>query len=236
MKQKLKESLLTFFFPRRCAVCDCVVAENAQICPDCAKKVHLLSGDICMICGKKVKDGSVYCYDCKHKKHEFVRNFAVFVYSDIRESVYRFKYSGRAEYAGYYAKEAYKLHGKQLDALRADAIIPVPLHPSKQRKRGYNQAEEFAKELSVIMGIPVRTDLIKRCKRTKPLKTLNISERQNNLKKAFLFTQNDVKLSTIILVDDIYTTGATLDAVAKECHKAGIDRIYAITVAVGTGL
>ena len=236
MKTELKEWLLTLLFPRRCAVCDSIVTGGDGICRECAPKIRFLPENICMVCGKIVNEGNVFCYDCSRKKHVFIRNFAVFVYDDIRESLYRFKYNGRAEYAEYYASSAYKRLGAQLRRLNAQALVPIPLHPSKKRKRGYNQAEEFAQELSRLSGIPVRTDLVKRQKRTKPLKTLNTSERQNNLKKAFLFTQNDVKLSTIILVDDIYTTGATLDAVASVCHEAGIARIYGVTVAVGTGL
>lgn len=236
MKTDIKECLLALFFPRRCAVCDGIVTGRGCICRECAPKIRFLPENICMVCGKIVKEGKVLCYDCSRKEHAFIRNFAVFVYGDVRESLYRFKYSSRAEYAEYYAASAYKRLGTQLRQLNAQALVPIPLHPSKKRKRGYNQAEEFARELSRLSGIPVRTDLIKRKKRTKPLKTLNVSERQNNLKKAFLFTQNDVKLNTIILVDDIYTTGATLDAVASVCHEAGIAQIYGVTVAVGTGL
>lgn len=236
MKNKIIQLLFDLFFPKRCAVCDSVIGENEDACPECVRKTRLLSSDVCMICGKKVDEGKTFCYDCNRKQHFFKRNFSVFEYSDIRESLYRFKYSGRAEYARFYAKKAYELHGRHLKAIRADAIVPVPLHPARQRKRGYNQAEEFAKELSLLTGIPVRSDLIQRKKKTKALKTLNVSQRQNNLKKAFLFTQNDVKLNTIILVDDIYTTGTTLDAVAKECIAGGISRIYSVTVAVGTGL
>lgn len=236
MKTEIKECLLALFFPRRCAVCDSIVVGRGCICKACVPKIRFLPENICMVCGKIVKEERVLCYDCSRKEHAFIRNFAVFVYGDVRESLYRFKYSGRAEYAEYYAASAYKRLGAQLRQLNAQALVPIPLHPSKKRKRGYNQAEEFARELSRLVGIPLRTDLIKRKKRTKPLKTLNVSERQNNLKKAFLFTQNDVKLSTIILVDDIYTTGATLDAVASVCHEAGIARIYGVTVAVGTGL
>lgn len=235
-KRNIREKMLTVFFPKRCAVCDDVIAGEEGICPGCVSKVRLLTGDTCMLCGKKVKDGAAYCYDCNCKEHVFKRNFSVFMYTDMRESLYRFKYNGRAEYAKYYAKMAYGLHKKQLQKINADAVIPVPLHVSRQRKRGYNQAEEFAKELALLMGVPVRNDLIRRIKRTKPLKTLNASQRQNNLKKAFLFTQNDVKLSTIILVDDIFTTGATLDAVAGICRGAGVDKIYTLTIAVGNGL
>ena len=233
--KRLKDKAISIIFPKRCAGCDCVIPAEKDVCEECSRKIHMLSGAVCMICGKKVKKDSVYCYDCGRKKHEFFQNTAVFEYADIRQSLYRFKYNGRSEYAEYYAKKAYELHGKKIASWNADAIIPVPLHPLRFRKRGYNQAEEFARSLSVLTGIPVYTDVVKRVKNTKPLKLLSLSQRQNNLKKAFLFMQNDVKLNTIILVDDIYTTGATLDAVSMACKEGGVNGIYTITVAVGRG-
>ena len=224
------------FFPRRCAICDRVISGEEGICNSCKKTVHSLRGATCMKCGKKVSEEKVYCYDCTRRAHDFERNFSVFEYPVIRESLYRFKYSGRAEYAAYYAKEAYKLHGKRIMQLQADALVPVPLHKARFRRRGYNQAQELAYELSKLTGIPVCDGLIKRVKSTKALKTLDVRQRQNNLKKAFLIMQNDVKLKTIIVVDDIYTTGATLDAVAAVCKEAGIGTVYSLTVAVGNGL
>ena len=165
-RKKLKNDILTLFFPKRCAGCDCIIAGNSGVCSACKTKIRLLAGDACMSCGKKVKDGTVYCYDCSRKKHVFIQNIAVFVYSDIRESLYRFKYNGRAEYAAYYARMAYELHGKKMMSWKVDAIIPIPLHESGYRKRGYNQAEEIAKELSARTGIPVKTDFLKRVKNT----------------------------------------------------------------------
>lgn len=235
IRKQIKDKIITLFFPKRCAGCDCVIAGDEGVCSACAGRIRLLAGETCMCCGKKVKDGSVYCYDCGRKKHVFGQNIAVFEYADVRESLYRFKYNGRAEYAKYYAKKAYELHKKRIDLWKADAIVPVPLHRSRYRKRGYNQAEEFAKELSALTGIPVCNTVLKRVKNTKPLKLLSLPERQNNLKKAFLFMQNDVKLNTIILVDDIYTTGTTLDAAAKACIEGGVAGIYTITIAVGRG-
>lgn len=224
------------FFPRRCTICDRVISSGIGICETCRKKVHPLCGDTCMKCGKKIKGNNTYCYDCARRDHDFERNFSVFEYPVIRESLYRFKYKGRAEYAAYYVREAYRMHAKRITELHADAIVPVPLHKYRLRRRGYNQATELAKELSLLIGVPVREDLIKRVKSTKALKTLDVRERQNNLKKAFLIIQNDVKLNTIIVVDDIFTTGATLDAVARAFKGAGVKNVYSLTVAVGNGL
>ena len=120
-------------------------------------------------------------------------------------------------------------------ACRADALIPVPLHKGKLRVRGYNQAEVLAKELSVLTGIPMFPDLIERVEKTAPMKDLSAAERQNNLKRAFKIRRNDVKLSTIIIIDDIYTTGSTIDAVSREFKKAGAQRIYFLTLAIGRG-
>ena len=234
--KKVLSKIADLFFPRRCTICDKVIVNQDGICIACAKITKPLTGAVCMKCGKKLDGNMLHCYDCSRKQHKFVRNFSVFEYPHVRESLYRFKYQGRAEYAKYYAVQAYRLHGKRMEGLNADAIIPVPLHVSRYRKRGYNQAQELAKELSKLIHVPVKTHFIKRIKATKPLKTLDISGRQNNLKKAFLIMQNDVKLKTIILVDDIYTTGTTLDEISGVCRAAGVENIYSLTVAVGNGL
>ena len=121
-------------------------------------------------------------------------------------------------------------------SLGAQALVPVPIHKSRQRKRGYNQAQLLAEVLSVYSGIPVCDTLIARCGKTRPQKNLTDRERQNNLKKAFKILQNDVKLSTIVIIDDIYTTGSTIDAMCEILSSVGISRIYCLTLAVGRGI
>ena len=119
---------------------------------------------------------------------------------------------------------------------KPDALVPIPLHKRKLKTRGYNQAELVARELSRYWGIPVVNNLIVRCKNTKPMKGIVGTDRQNNLKKAFKLGVNDVKLNTIIIIDDIYTTGSTIDAVSKVCLDAGISKVYFLTVSIGYGL
>ena len=114
--------------------------------------------------------------------------------------------------------------------------MPVPLHKSRMRKRGYNQARVLAGELSALTGIPVYADWIGRVEKTVPMKDLPAAERQNNLKRAFKILRNDVKLNTIIIIDDIYTTGSTIDAMSRELRNVGVRRIYFITLAIGRGI
>lgn len=207
-----------------------------MICDECVDILQTTCRDTCMVCGKTLPQGGMYCYDCQRRKHYFEKNLAVFEYESIKQSLYRFKYNGRSEYARFYANQTYEQWKETILSWNADAIIPVPLHKSRKRKRGYNQAQEFARELSRCFGIPMRDDLIIRKKSTKPMKLLSREQRQNNLKKSFILRGNDVKLNTIILVDDIYTTGTTLDCISLECRRAGIRNIYSITIASGKGV
>ena len=188
-----------------------------------------------MKCGKPVKEEEEYCYDCRGKKHEFLQGAAVFEYDFVRQSLYRYKYGGRQEYKECYGLFMAHCLKDKMNRWQPQAFVPVPLHKERQRKRGYNQAELLAEELSKYFHIPVIKDLVIRCKKTRPMKEIDGSERQNNLKKAFLLGRNDVKLDTIIIIDDIYTTGSTIDAVSRVCKEAGIRNIYFLTVSIGHG-
>ena len=126
--------------------------------------------------------------------------------------------------------------GRQILSWKVDALVPVPLHPARKRKRGYNQAELLALEIGKQLGLRVENNWLIRTKNTVPQKLLNGQERQNNLKKAFNIGRNDVKLyDRIILVDDIYTTGTTIDTVSEVLLKGGAERIYYICVSIGAG-
>ena len=229
--------LISAVYPARCAVCDDVIASDELLCGKCAVKIRPIRGDTCRKCGKVLNDtGRLYCYDCSRKIHFYDRGFAVFEYGDIKKSLYRFKYSGRAEYAAFYAYAADRFIGRELRALGLDAVIPIPIHRARMTKRGYNQAYELAKELSERIGVPVRDDIISRRINTVPLKKLSEEERKNNLKNAFIIASNDVKLKKILLVDDIYTTGSTIDAVSRLLKSAGVREVYFLTVAIGAGL
>lgn len=241
--RKIKNMIEELLFPRRCPVCDEVlpvlaVRETSRfICPACRKKVERVKEPVCKKCGKPIgEERKENCADCERKKHEFVQGKAVFAYKGpIKESLYRFKYGNRREYADFYAQETLRYYEKWITDRKIQVIIPIPLHKSRQRRRGYNQAELFAKILGERMGIPVRTDLLIREKNTVPQKELSETERKNNLKNAFKITENIVQLTYILLVDDIYTTGSTLDAAAHTLRQAGGTYIYFICISSGRG-
>lgn len=232
----IKEKILDFFYPRRCVICDDVTDDKASgVCHDCVSQIVYIKPPFCMKCGKQLDDETEYCRDCKNKNHNYVQGTALYEYGSMADSLFRFKYAGRGEYALFFAKELWQRRGAWLLSLKPDVLIPVPVHPSRKRKRGYNQAELIARELSRLTGIPVNTKLIIRSKKTLPQKELTEKQRQNNLKRAFKILQNDVKLNTIVIVDDIYTTGSTVDAMSSLLLQAGIGRVYYMALAVGKG-
>lgn len=206
------------------------------VCRKCIPKLRPIKDSFCCICGKPLqKQEEEFCHDCLGRDHYYTRGRAAFEYQSLADSIYRFKYAGRQEYAEYYGRAISRILSDEDSFRKAEAIIPVPLHKKRKNRRGYNQAELLAGVLGKQWRIPVRENLVIRCKNTQPMKLLNPSQRQNNLKKAFKLTQNDVKLKTIIIVDDIYTTGSTIDAIAALFVKAGVRNIYFITLAIGRG-
>lgn len=235
MKQ-LKERILNLLYPRRCPMCDGVLAKNEiYICKACIPKVQVVGEVHCMKCGKMLaQEEAEYCADCLCHAHVFDRGRTIFVYDGpVKKSIYRFKYARRKEYAEAYAYFAERELGDFIRSVKPDVLVPVPLHRVRYRKRGYNQAELFAKALGRRMGIRVEGKMVKRTKNTLPQKELDLPARQNNLKKAFKLCRNDVKLKTIIIVDDIYTTGSTMDALAELFRGVGVQRIYFLAISGG---
>lgn len=234
---KIKEALASIVFPPRCPVCDEVIHVGKDTCDDCRKKVVCIGEPVCKKCGKPLENQRrEYCSDCARKQHYFSQGKAVFVYQgEIRQSMYRFKYSNKREYASYYAKEAARIYGGWIRRKQIEAIVPVPMYRWKEKGRGYNQATVFAAALGERMRLPVEKRMVKRIRNTTPQKELNDVERKANLKKAFQLVPDIVKYKKILIVDDIYTTGSTIDAVAEVLLQAGVDEIYFLCISIGEG-
>lgn len=238
---KLMEGVLDIFYPKRCVICDQVLASREEyLCKHCISLPRFIGEDYCMKCGKPVKNEEEYCMDCKDKKTTYLYGRSTFVYDHfMRTSVSRFKYHGRQEYAKYYAHEMYQRFGAWMKAVKADALIPVPIHRERFRQRGFNQAESIAKELSRLSKIPVLSGFLMRIKNTLPQKELSEKERFQNLQQAFQVASCKEKLykemKCVIIIDDIYTTGSTIEACSQILRKWGIEKIYFLCVCIGQG-
>lgn len=211
---------------------------NETICDDCKDKVMLVKKPSCLKCGRPIYSNEAeYCEECEKKKHLFYKGISAYVYSDIvKKSIYRFKYSNRRYYAKTYGEMIAKEFLSEIKRWDCDVIVPVPIHRNRYKKRGYNQAEILAKELSKYIGIPVDSSILVRKINTLPQKELDANGRKNNLENAFKISKSVVQYKKIILVDDIFTTGSTIDACAAMFLAAGVYKIYFISLSIGIGI
>lgn len=225
--------ILDYLYPPRCPVCDRICGKG--ICDPCRQKLVYIKEDFCLKCGKPLSDSrQEYCADCRKRKHAYLQGRALFSYQGvIRKSLYRLKYANKREYAHYYGEEMAKHLGKWILQKKITKIVPIPLHPARKRQRGYNQAALLARSIGLSMDIPVDEHLLYRVKKTVPQKELTGQERKVNLNGAFAVRRSIRPGERILLVDDIYTTGSTVDAAAECLMRAGSSRIYVITTAIG---
>lgn len=238
--REIRENLRELLYPSRCAVCDGILShtdKKNRICSDCVGKLQYIREPKCLKCGGALLDeAEEYCRNCKGRKHYYDRGFALYDYGTVRMPVYRFKYGGRREYAEFFGREMAIRMRRELRSWQPQVLIPVPMYAGKERSRGYNQAAVLAEVLGRYCGIPVRTDLVRRIRKTRPMKELNARERQRNIKNAFLISQDVVELEVVMLVDDIYTTGTTIDEIARGLRAYGVRKIYYAALAIGSGM
>ena len=237
MTKNLKEIILDMVYPRTCPFCGRIPEGKENACGRCKVRLPYIQGFRCMKCSKPIMDREEeYCYDCKSKNHSYISGKAVWIYDDtMRTSISRYKYQGRLEYASVYSEEIVKYYGEWIKA-HGDVLVPIPLHKKKRRIRGFNQAEILAEALGRELQMPVGSTWLCRRKDTLPQKELSDRERRKNLMKAFEI--NKVSFSPVekvILVDDIYTTGSTIEACAKILYDAGVREVYFVSLCIGKG-
>lgn len=232
---KAASVLLDALFPRRCPVCGQIPGAGEVICPPCLKKLSFVSSPVCKKCGKEIISETMeYCLDCTRHRRSFESGISLLNYNEAASrSMAAVKYKNKREYLDFYADEAVRRCGWKLRQMNADCLVPVPVHPRRQRTRGFNQAEILAEKLGVRLDLPVVTDVLGRRRDTEPQKSLSPAERLKNLEKAF--TASPVSYKRILLVDDIYTTGSTIEACSRALLKAGAEKIYFFTVCIGQG-
>lgn len=231
---KLIDQLLNILYPKCCPLCHKILADaSVLICPECSKKLSPVTGSRCFCCGIPVRDETEYCKRCGEKKRWFDQGKGIFFYDEqMKRSILRYKYEGRRQYGEFYAKAMYIFAKKDVEKWKPDVLVPIPLYPRKQRMRGFNQAEDLAEKLAVYLNLPVDPEMLKKIKDTKSQKKINKREREKNLKGAFQALKT-AKGKKILIVDDVYTTGSTMDAAAKCLKEAGALNVYFLTVCTG---
>lgn len=238
--KRIKDFAIRLLWPEVCPFCERVYRDG--ICPECKEKLRRLKvvEPRCMKCGKPVRyQEQEYCYDCMHTAHFFDKGWSVWLHKSIvKQSIYQFKYHNRRCHGFYYAEamtDLYKEIVQNVQIKNPDVIIPIPLHKKRRRIRGYNQAEIIADYLGANIHISVEKQWLLRKKYTRPQKLLNKKTRKKNLEQVFEVSDDFQKVRTVLLIDDIYTTGSTIDSAAKLMKAEGVQNVYFLTISIGQG-
>ena len=231
--------VLDFIYPENisCILCNKPIKKinTYSLCKDCFKELNFIQ-DGCIKCGKPIIYHSLEkldicgCSYCFNKSFYFDKAISCIEYSDISKSmILGFKYKNKT----YMAKYISNIMKEKLDLenIKFDYITFVPLHKKRMRKRGFNQSEKIAKELGKIIDIPI-LDCIYRKSNTNRLYNLNRIERKIELKNAFLVKENInyANGKNILLIDDIFTTGSTVNEISKLLKLNNVNKIFVMTL------
>lgn len=238
--KSLLDAVLSFFYPEACQICGVARARPGEgyVCAGCAAKVEYIEPPFCGRCGKPVEGevtGPFECAQCRETPRPFeYARAAVKLRGLALEVIHRYKYQQalwcEPFLAGLFATRAKPV----LAAGEWNLIVPVPLHPVKEREREFNQAERLGRLLSRATGIPVNDRLVRRVKYTQTQTRLTRAARAENLQGAFQ-ARKGLRLNgeQVVLVDDVLTTGATAGECAKVLQRMGAGKVCVWTLARG---
>lgn len=243
----MKEKILRLLYPEKCPVCAEPLTKedryenNPFICKTCYKNAGFADGARCIRCAKPLEDETEpFCKECKEKERYFDRGFALLRHDETAKNViYGFKFRYELDNIRFPALEAALRYGKEILQLKTQAFIPVPLHKSRKRERGYNQARLLAEEISKYMLLlygsapPCDSTYLLRKKKTRYQRDLDPGYRAENVKDAFCVAGDSEKdYKFLCVVDDIYTTGSTIDSCAKTLKASGCSKVFFLVVSI----
>lgn len=231
-------SILDLLYPPRCPVCERVLMkEEPLICSRCRKDLPFVKEPYCMRCGKPIRSHEKeLCADCEIHNRLFDEGRAVFLYEKgIRLSVNRLKFYNHREYIPFYGECLLGLYREVESSWSADCLVPIPMHRKKRAVRGFDQAYLLAKYLSKHTHLPLPEDLLIRSRFTESSRKLGRNDRRKNLRGVFSIHSGARIPESVILIDDIFTSGATMDEASYALRTAGVKRIYFLTVCIGRG-
>lgn len=216
-------------------ICGRLLSKTTGVCRECFGKLQWISEPRCMCCGKPLHDErQEYCPECDGIRREFTAGIGVFPYrSGIRQAILDLKDHGKKENAAFLGASRTKEAASARPPYMPQCLVPIPLSSQKLRIRGYNQAQLLADELGKNLKLPVRQDILYRRSGHKEQKRLHRFARKRNQAGTFFTAKADIP-HRVLLVDDIYTTGNTLEAAAFALKQAGAQKVYFVTVCMGT--
>ncbi len=222
----LGRAFLDLLFPPRCGGCGAV---GSWFCARCWDALPWIVPPVCGRCGTPIPRAG-FCPACAALPPSPVHiRSATYFEGPVREAVHRLKYAGQRPLAGPLALVLYQMWCQQ--GLQAEVLVPIPLHPDRERERGFNQAALLAKELGRLAGVPVDGVSLRKVRATLPQVGLSREERRKNVAGAFQCAEGAVQGKRVALVDDVCTTGATLYAAGQALLEGGATEVWAVTVA-----
>ena len=237
---ELLKGFLNLIYPPRCLICGKLLEDNDGLCEKCFQEIEIIKFPYCNICGKPLEPVQSFinidnpiCLDCRERKFFFKCARSIGKYKGVlKECIHLLKYKGKKVIL----KPLNKLFEICLDGLpfrEISFIVPVPLHKKRLRERGFNQSELIAGLVGNRYQIPVLSSLLNKTVYTSPQVTLTRVERLRNIRGAFKALVPRGGCGTILLIDDVYTTGATVNECAKVLKMAGVKEVYVLTLAHG---
>ena len=226
---RLLKPVLDFALPPRCGGCGAIVDEIDSFCAECWTKIEFLGAGGCSVCGLPLEGTEIdSCARCLAKPPRLQRIRSATAYGEISRSIaIRLKYGRKVALGRTMARFMAPLLGE----LPADALlVPVPLHRRRIWSRGFNQSAIVGRELAKRLGIGFQADALRRVKPTPPLKGLSASQRRRTVAGAFKVNSSaELRGRTVVLVDDVLTTGSTANACARALQRAGAGRVELVS-------
>ncbi|WP_408647408.1 ComF family protein [Wolbachia endosymbiont of Pentidionis agamae] len=218
-------------FAKTCANCECVVHSYEDLCNKCYSKINFLTKHYCNTCGVLIPGDIITCGLCTTKQPPFITLKSVFGYDEnSKNMIINLKFFDNLIYVKTYAKWMYNANQDMFQ--NADLIVPIPLHKLRLFKRKFNQSALLAQAISKLSKLPCDLFKIKRVCNTKPQSGLSLKQRQENLKKAFrVLNEKAFMNKSIVLIDDVITTGATIRSCAQEIMNSGAKEVRVLSLA-----
>lgn len=236
---RLFRPLLDLLYPRRCPLCGMPGAdEGAHVCWDCMARMPILQLPFCRVCGDPVEgmvDHEFSCSSCARRPPFFDRARSAARFRDgLRDCLHAFKYGGDTHLSRDLSRLMVACVNAQYEDVGFDAAVCVPLYPSRERDRSYNQAALLASHVAADLALEAFPRCLVRVRSTKTQTSLSASERRANVRNAFQIRYPGwVEGRRLLLVDDVMTTGATVNECSRILKKAGAASVYVVTVARG---